>query len=109
MDVTSEMKELSQLLGTKVNSLESGESFGELALIDDKSRGSTLISASDGYLLTLCREDYIEILKTKENIILEQKAFIIKQIFIFCEWELYTIKKLAYYLKETQYQFNELI
>lgn len=48
--------ELRHTLGKCVFTMKEGDSFGELALMEDKPRAATIV-ASEGFLGTLSRED----------------------------------------------------
>ena len=47
--------------------LETGQSFGELALINDQPRASTVVCLSDCFFAVLEKSDYLRVLKRIEN------------------------------------------
>jgi CRP-like cAMP-binding protein len=51
--------------GTQVASLLSGSLFGELALLKDQPRNATVVCASDCEVLTITKNDFVSILKTR--------------------------------------------
>ena len=69
-DQTIDLKKFQKLeklnLFITVAKRSSGESFGELALINDTSRAATIQCLTNCYFATLDREDYNRILKKIE-------------------------------------------
>ncbi|MET0102736.1 MAG: SUMF1/EgtB/PvdO family nonheme iron enzyme [Sedimenticola sp.] len=49
---------------TEVAQLGAGESFGEEALLSDKPRGSTVVMLTEGLLLRLSKDDFIQYVKS---------------------------------------------
>eukprot|EP00736_Rhodelphis_marinus_P001798 Rmarinus@m.3271 len=55
--------------GPIVNSLSTGDSFGETALLTDTPRGATVMSIHPSQLVSISKEDYVRVLKNMKQVI----------------------------------------
>lgn len=108
------MKELqysvSLLVLREVTQLEEGKSFGELALVTDKSRAATIYcKVSDVVLGTLSKKDYTKILGETFKQKIESALEMISKFEIFNVLSVRRLTNLYYYFKEKWYLRHQFI
>jgi CRP-like cAMP-binding protein len=96
-----EMKETSLLKEQDV--------FGDLVLINNKPRDSTVICKELCVLISLTKEEFTKILNKENQRILEEKAGFIQTIPLFSSIPKGSLLKLAYYFNEIQYHKNQTV
>jgi hypothetical protein len=88
----------------KVGRLETGKSFGELALMSPHSkRAATIRTVSDSYFAILDKDDFQLIYGKQEEKLLNQKIDFFKEIPLFAGWTRDSLRKLTPFWEEIEY------
>ena len=91
------------ILTHEVNTLSSGQYFGELALIYDSPRTATVQALSSCHIAVLEKEDYDEILADEDVQDLESFIVTLSQCPMFAHWTKMSLRKMSYYFKTVEY------
>ena len=75
-------------------------SFGELALISDQPRASTIRAETDAYFAVLEKDDFNKILGAMSKKVLTQKVDFLKGLPIFRTWSKESLEKISYFFKQ---------
>ncbi|KAJ3157511.1 hypothetical protein HK101_001407 [Irineochytrium annulatum] len=78
-----------------LTTLEPGDSFGELALLNDVRRAATIVTTKDAELLWVNKEDFNHVLKTEAARDLREKRAFIKSIPFFNRLPAHAVESLA--------------
>ncbi|KAI8851479.1 hypothetical protein BC829DRAFT_386800 [Chytridium lagenaria] len=89
--------------------LESGDSFGELALLHDVRRSATIVTKSETELLWVNKDDFIQVLKLEATRDLEDKESFLLSIPFFAGMTPTAIKSLAYNSQIREVQPNAVL
>ena len=81
----------------------SGQSFGELAIINDEWRAASAITKTECHFAVLTRTDYEKVLLSNERKAMEIKISKLQTMPMFQDWARRTLAKLSYYFKELNY------
>ena len=93
-----------------VATLFNGDSFGELALMQEgNTRGATIVAKDDCEFLTLGREDYGAILRTQSEKSISEKVAHLRATPMFRHVEHDTVQSMAYVLSARTYPRNALV
>lgn len=93
-----------------VATLFNGDSFGELALMQEgNTRGATIVAKEDCEFLTLGREDYGAILRTQSEKSISEKVAHLRSTPMFRHVEHDTVQSMAYVLTARTYPRNALV
>jgi len=90
----------------KLFNLSSGESFGELALIFNQPRSSSIIANEDLHLLCMKSDDYKEVFASEIRNVLDKITFFQR---IFKEVPQSEIERFCYLVEEKSFIFNDVI
>ena len=89
-----------------INTLKEGLTFGELGLIFNKPRTSTVIASEESYMLSLSKEDYYKIFDGQIKDTLAKVRYIGQ---MFCGLSQIAIAKISYEAEIKDYRINEKI
>ena len=98
---TQEMKE--------VKVLSAGESFGELALLNNSPRSATVKCLEPCYLAVIVQRDYKKILRSDAEKTVKERVEILKHLPIFNEVSETSLKCLGYLLTEASYKKGQVV
>lgn len=93
----------------EVNSLEVGDSFGELSLLTNKMRAATILAKTDLTLTKLTKEDFSRVLQRIELESLEIKIGFLRSIAVFKNWTRESLQKLTYFLKPCKFKQGAVV
>ncbi|CAI2373239.1 unnamed protein product [Moneuplotes crassus] len=103
----------------EVSTLSDGDSFGELALLSNKSRAATIYCKQDPnrsgfarnkhYFAILGRKDFQKTLGRAQKKQLQLKTDFLQNFKIFSHFTLQTLQKLSYYMEERHFILNQTI
>jgi CRP-like cAMP-binding protein len=96
----SKKKDLREI---EVTRLSLGDSFGEMALINDRNRYYTVESIDYCILAGLHKDDYLRIEGTQEKQVNEKMDFL-RSLEVFKSWSKISLYKLSFYFKETKFK-----
>ena len=83
-----------------MNTLHSGDTFGELALQFNRPRAASIICKKETHFAFLEKEDYDEILKNYDTISLDNRIATIKVFPMFSGWTRNTLVYLSYFFND---------
>jgi CRP-like cAMP-binding protein len=84
----------------KIADLNSGQSFGELALLKGQPRMASIYCRTACHLATLSKQDYNKILRSVFERQLEHKIKFLSSMLMFRDWTQMSLTKLSYYFRE---------
>ena len=93
----------------EIRVLGSGESFGELALLNNNPRSATVKCLTQCYFAVLSQRDYKKILRTDAEKTVKERVSVLKQILVFKHVSESSLKSLAYVLTEETYKKNQTV
>ena len=94
----------------QVATLFNGDSFGELALMQEgNTRGASIVAKEDCEFLTLGREDYGAILRTQSEKSVSEKVTHLESMPLFKHVDHDTVQSMAYVLSAREYPRNTLV
>lgn len=88
----------------EVSELGAGQSFGELALLQDSARSASILCKTPTILAVLTKDSFNLVLKEEEARRLNEKISFIHSMPAFQSWSRLDLSKLTYYLKEKTYK-----
>lgn len=94
---------------TQLGLLGPGDSFGELALINNKPRSACILTREECSFGVLERHDYLRILGKLHEYRLSQKVDFLHHLPVFASWTKTSLQKLCYYFKERQYKRKQAL
>lgn len=83
--------------------VKAGESFGELAILNNEFRAATAVTQTECHFAVLSRADYEKVLLSKEQEAMEIKISNLLKMPMFRQWARKTLAKLSYYFKELNF------
>lgn len=86
----------SAIYGPRVAILTSGQSFGELALINTASRAATILAQESSEMLLIMKQDYETVLQAEQARALNEKVDILRAIPALRDWPNSRLSKLSY-------------
>ena len=86
----------SAIYGPRVAILTSGQSFGELALINTASRAATILAQESSEMLLIMKQDYETVLQAEQARALNEKVDILRGIPALRDWPQSRLSKLSY-------------
>jgi len=93
-----------------VGTMEEGDAFGELALLNaDGRRTATVVVSEPSIMFTLNAEDYRRILRPTQESDLRFKVSFLENIFLFREWRAIERERLALCLYRRLYERNQVV
>ena len=104
LDSVGEIEEMQEL---KV--LTSGDSFGELALLNNQPRSASAKCKEKSYLAVLSQKDYKKILSFNVRKAITEKFMFLKGLSFFSEVSDKSLKNLAFIITETIYKKNQTV
>jgi CRP-like cAMP-binding protein len=81
----------------EVATLHTGQSFGDLCLLEDKTRAATIISKQKTRLLVLHKEEFTKILGRVQSDRLNEKINFFNDISLFHGWSRLALSRLCYH------------
>jgi CRP-like cAMP-binding protein len=99
-------EEISQL---KVKSACTADTFGELALLQDKPRAATVICDTDCCFGVVSKEDYNKVIGQHSQKLLQTKLAFLELLPIFSGWRRHNIAKLTYSLIEESFVLHKVV
>ena len=99
--------ETQEMIEAKV--LSSGDSFGELALLNNESRSATVKCLEQCYLAVIVQRDYKKILRSDAEKTVKERVEILKHLPIFNEVSESSLKCLGYLLTEATYKKGQIV
>jgi CRP-like cAMP-binding protein len=93
----------------KAGTAESGGSFGELALLQEKPRAASVFCETDCSFGVIDKEDYVRIIGRHQHRVLEAKISFLASLTIFSGWTRHSIAKLTYWMTEQDYVRHKTI
>ncbi|KAL4466825.1 hypothetical protein ABPG74_010422 [Tetrahymena malaccensis] len=89
--------------------LESGASFGEVALRDSVPRTATAICSGETHFITLKRDAFKRFLEQYYSVVQQQNINFVKKIALFSNWTDQMINQMFYYLEKKTFRMNQTI
>ncbi|KAL4482469.1 hypothetical protein ABPG72_001445 [Tetrahymena utriculariae] len=93
----------------EIKVLKSGETFGELAIIDSKPRGATIVCLEDCDFIVFEKNSFIKILKDQETQKLRNEINQLTKIYLFKDFSLNLLKNLYLLFSVNNYQRGDVI
>ena len=93
----------------EIKTLQSGDSFGELALLSNQPRSATIICKENSYFAVLSQQDYKIILSSNARKSILEKFEFLQQLHLFKGLSRNSIKNLAYLVTESTYKKNQIV
>ncbi|EAR88978.2 cyclic nucleotide-binding domain protein (macronuclear) [Tetrahymena thermophila SB210] len=93
----------------EIKVLKSGETFGELAIIDSKPRGATIVCMEDCDFIVFEKISFIKILKDQETEKLRNEINQLTKIYLFKDFSLNLLKNLYLLFSVNSYQRGDVI
>ncbi|KAL4463231.1 hypothetical protein ABPG74_007232 [Tetrahymena malaccensis] len=93
----------------EIKVLKSGETFGELAIIDSKPRGATIVCLEDCDFIVFEKNSFIKILKDQETQKLRNEINQLTKIYLFKDFSLNLLKNLYLLFSVNSYQRGDVI
>lgn len=103
----SDENRISELI--EVNTLNTGASFGELALLSNKPRAATIICKEDCHFAVLEKDDFRRILKSAEEKKLLEEMNFFASLYIFKNWNFNLVKMLYVNTQTKSFRLNEFV
>ncbi|CDW72769.1 UNKNOWN [Stylonychia lemnae] len=111
--ILEQIKELryqeEQSLFIEIVKLQSGKSFGEIALIKNKPRAATIKCNTDCHLAVMSKSDYQKVLQRIEQKSLNKIVDFLHQIPFLHSWTRTSLSKLQYSFEQRIYKRNQTI
>ena len=83
----------------EVNTLTTGQSFGELALLYSKPRSATMFCATDCDFAVIEKFSYDKVIRTIQKKMQNERISFLRQIPFFAKWTKSSLTKFSYGLK----------
>ncbi|KAL4473217.1 hypothetical protein ABPG72_015598 [Tetrahymena utriculariae] len=99
----------SQAQFVKVGELKAGQSFGELALINDSPRRATIKAQTDCNLAILSKKDYIKIIADMEEREIKKKIQFLEGLPLFNQIHRRALHEYIYYFKIVNYKWKDIV
>ncbi|KAL4476521.1 hypothetical protein ABPG74_010254 [Tetrahymena malaccensis] len=93
----------------KVGELKAGQSFGELALINDSPRRATIKAQTDCDLAILSKKDYIKIIADMEEREIKKKIQFLEGLPLFNQIHRRSLHEYIYYFKIVNYKWKDIV
>ena len=93
----------------EIAELTSGHSFGEMALITDRTRYFSVKCVEDTILAILQKEDYLTIIKGFQEKQLLEKLEFLRGLEAFKSWSKLALHKLIYFFKDSSYKKGNIV
>ena len=94
---------------TEVSSLQDGDSFGELALLSEKPRATTVEAKEVSVLAVLSKQDFKKILSQEAEKKMKEKVNFLVGLPIFKGCTKQLIQKLSYYFQELKFNKGQFV
>ena len=94
---------------TEVAALGKGDSFGELALMQNKPRAATIGCTQDCHFAVLDKSDYLRILSKVHEQQLSQKIDFLQALPMFHNWTRNSMQKITFYFKEKTFARKQVL
>ena len=89
--------------------MRANDSFGELALINDKPRANTIEATEFTILAVLTKEDFSRILLAEAEKNMDEKVDFLQKLPIFAGSSKNTLQKLSYFFNQLSYIKNQVV
>lgn len=93
----------------EIKILSDGDSFGELALLSNKSRSATVKCKEVSYFAVLSQRDYKRILRTDAEKAIHDRVEYLKKLPMFFGAHIKTLRNLAYMMTECTFRKNQVL
>jgi CRP-like cAMP-binding protein len=93
----------------EIKILSDGDSFGELALLSNKSRSATVKCKEVSYFAVLSQRDYKRILRTDAEKAIHDRVEYLKKLPMFFGSNVKTLRNLAYMMTECTFRKNQVL
>mmetsp|Transcript_12648 Transcript_12648/g.12465 ORF Transcript_12648/g.12465 Transcript_12648/m.12465 type:complete len:125 (-) Transcript_12648:810-1184(-) len=93
----------------EVKVLTAGQSFGELALIQNKPRAATIRCTQDTHFAVLSRQDYGKVLLKIDEAAINKIVDFLRGTPHFKNWTKIALSKLSYFFKKQTFLRNQIV
>lgn len=93
----------------EVRVLNSGDSFGELALLNNNPRSATVKCLTECYFAVLTQKEYKKILRIDAERAVKERVSLLKKLPIFSNLTELNLKSLGYALTESTFKKNQVV
>ena len=94
---------------SEVLTYQTGDSFGELALMKNQPRAATILCRSDCHFGVLNREEFLRIIGKLKEAKLQRKTDFLQKFSFFQHWTKSSLLRLSYHFLERSYKRKQLV